>query len=212
MWQDNLMVGYPHPFVERGLNKLYSSTIIEDIAKVDNDGVAYYYFDFNDTAKQHVGSFLRSVIAQLSQGAATLPNVVRKLYDQFHSNSADPGVEILLETLISVIHNHGPYFLLLDALDESERKDVLAILSRIVSRGLSNLHILVTSRKERDIEDVLAPIVTGTHSLSLDTTDVDADISLYVRQCLATDSKLRRWSDPVKAEIETSLTEGAHGM
>ncbi|KAI4125302.1 MAG: hypothetical protein LQ347_005424 [Umbilicaria vellea] len=188
------------------------STVIEDIASVYKNGFAYYYFDFNDRAKQDDNNFLRSIIAQLSRGADIFPDLVQKLYDDFERTQIEPSAEILLDTLLTIILRHGHCFLTLDALDESEREGVLAILSRIGSRGLSNLHILVTSRKERDIEVVLAPIVTSIHSLSLDTTDVDADISLYVRQCLATDPKLRRWSDPVKAEIEASLAEGAHGM
>ena len=174
--------------------------------------MAYYYFDFNDKAKQDANGFLRSVIAQLSRKAETLPDNIQKLHDQFHRDKTEPSLETLCETLVSVIQGHDTCFLVLDALDESEGEDVLAMLSRIASRGLGNLHMLVTSRKERHIEGVLAPIVTGTLSLSLDSTNVDADIGLYVHHCLATVPKLKRWPDPVKREIETSLTEGAHGM
>ena len=123
----------------------------------------------------------------------------------------EPGLETLFEALLSVIQGRDPCFLILDALDESER-DVMAMLSQIVSRGLKNLHILVTSRKESDIESILAPIVTGKLSLSQDGTEVDADIGVYVRHCLVTDSKLKKWSDSVRKDTETSLIDGAHGM
>lgn len=180
--------------------------------------MAYYYFDFNDRAKQNVDNCPRSVIVQLCRGAEKLPDSVQKLYDQFGRHQMEPSLGDLFEALLSVIPGRDPCFIILDALDEferedeSERKDVLAMLSQIVSRGLKNLHILVTSRKESDIESILAPIVTGKLSLSQDSTEVDADIGVWVYHCLVTDFKLKRWSDSVKKEIETSLIDGAHGM
>lgn len=92
-----------------------------------------------------------------------------------------------------------------------ERAKLLVELQKLHARSLSNLHVLVTSRREPDIEEVLTPLLTSP-SMSLEGSEVDSDIQLHLAHQLATDTKLKKWSSELKSEIEDTLKNGANGM
>jgi hypothetical protein len=79
---------------------------------------------------------------------------------------------------------------------------------------LEKLHILVTSRRERDIESSLEDFVDQQHTICLQSKLVDKDIHTYVRQRLSEDKNLKKWQKDheIRQEIETALIDGAHGM
>lgn len=102
----------------------------------------------------------------------------------------------------------------MDALDEcslgSDRKAMLSLLEEISSWSLANVHILVTSRRERDIESVLLELSTAI--ICIQTPGLDADIQSYIVHELATRPRLAKWPPDVKNEIENKLMSGAEGM
>ena len=106
-------------------------------------------------------------------------------------------------------------FIIIDAIDEcpknGERDELLAAISDIQSRSIDTFHILVTSRRESDIEAVLLPMVT-TPAISLQGSHVDLDIQSHISHQLATDPKLKKWSPEIKDEIRHTLATGANGM
>jgi len=96
-------------------------------------------------------------------------------------------------------------------LDEStEREELLKLIQEIVGWKLEKLHILVTSRRESDIEEALEPLVTD--QVCIQSTLVNADIHTHIREQLQKDSKLKKWPTHVQTEIEEVLMEGASGM
>ena len=102
-------------------------------------------------------------------------------------------------------------YLLIDALDEcTDREDLLQIIEELNSWKLDNLHILVTSRRENDIEAAFQPLVMC--QLYIQSALVDADIRVHVLERLSNDLKLKKWPINVQEEIENTLTEGAKGM
>jgi hypothetical protein len=106
-------------------------------------------------------------------------------------------------------------YIVLDALDEcTDRAELMIILERMAGWKLDESHVLVTSRKERDIEISLESIVDTQNIICLQSELVDMDISTYVRQRLSDDKSLSKWQrDPdIRHEIETALMKGAHGM
>jgi hypothetical protein len=79
-------------------------------------------------------------------------------------------------------------YIIFDALDESiDRTELIAILSRIASWKLERSHILVISRKERDIQSLLETIVDAQNIICLQSALVDKNIMIYVRQSLSDD-------------------------
>jgi len=76
--------------------------------------------------------------------------------------------------------------------------------------GSKSLHLLVTSREERDIKDALESLVTS--EICIEDAAVNADIQVYIRERLQNDPKLKKWPSPVQIEIEQALMQGARGM
>ena len=104
-----------------------------------------------------------------------------------------------------------PLYIIVDALDEcSERETLLSLIEEIVDWKLNTLHILATSRKERDIDDCLSSLVSN--EINIQSTLVDADIRIHVHDKLRNDRKLKKWQASAQAEIEAALVGGAHGM
>jgi len=106
-------------------------------------------------------------------------------------------------------------YVLLDALDECIlRADLMDMLETMAGWRLQNLHLLVTSRRERDIEDSLETFVDNQHIICLQSTVVDKDIQQYVRQRLSDDKRLTKWKRDatIMGDIEAALMDGAKGM
>jgi hypothetical protein len=106
-------------------------------------------------------------------------------------------------------------YIVLDALDEcAQRAELMEMFETIVGWKLPNLHLLVTSRRERDIESSLKGFVDLQNSICLQSEVVDKDIQRYVRQRLSDDKRLRKWKKDASmmGQIETVLMSGAKGV
>jgi hypothetical protein len=67
----------------------------------------------------------------------------------------------LMMTLRQILGSFQHTYVIFGALDEcTERDELLRLIDEIVSWKLGSLHILATSRKERDIEDSLTCLVS----------------------------------------------------
>jgi hypothetical protein len=194
---------------------ILSSTVVEHIKAICKGDHQYryifYYFDFSDSKKQEVAGFLRSVLTQLASRDLKTLKEVEKLYDQNDSGKQQPNKMSLLRILLSVLRSPLRTYLIIDALDECfQREEMLRVLSDIYQRCSGEVNILVTSRKEQDIELVLNGL--SSSSIGIQQTVVDADIRTHVKTCLVEDVKLKRWPSAVKKEMEDALVGGAHGM
>ena len=111
--------------------------------------------------------------------------------------------------LFSASFRHA--YIIIDALDEcTERESLLELIQKIVDWKSSTLHILVTSRKEREIEDSL--MLRCQHTMALQDSVISRDIEIHVCEKLQNDPKLKKWPAKVQAEIKEKLTKGACGM
>jgi ankyrin repeat domain-containing protein 50 len=193
----------------------FSSTIIQEtklLVEADPTRVlAYFYFDFRDKEKQNVPSFLHSLIAQISNASPILPDEIKALYYQSKVQKLPSDIQALMRILKSILSNQEQVYIIVDALDEClEREDLLEVLSEIADLKSKKLHILVTSRQERDIVEGLEAIVT--QSFSLGGSKIDKDIAVHVHSQVVGHPKLRKWPDTVKADIEEKLVAKAQGM
>ena len=106
-------------------------------------------------------------------------------------------------------------YIILDALDECEdRHELLTNLEQIISWKNVNLHVLVTSRREIDIEEALTSFSSPRNRISIHGTPLNADIRAYVHERLQLDRKLKRRQKDLnmQREIEDTLMEKADGM
>ena len=122
---------------------------------------------------------------------------------------------MLLNTLRQMMVTLDDTYIILDSLDEcTERSELLTNLKQIISWKDANLHILVTSRRERDIEEALTPLIEPEEPISIQSAVVNADIRVYVQDRLQNDPKLKRWTNTpnVQQEIVSTLMSKADGM
>lgn len=118
-------------------------------------------------------------------------------------------------TLRSVVDESENSFLIIDALDEcvdknGTRREILTFLTELSDWNLPQLHILVTSRKELDIEKSLN-FVEKSSSICIQTHQ-QQDIEKYVKSVLKTDPDFAKWSFEVKQDIQDVLTKNSAGM
>ena len=173
--------------------------------------VTYFYFDFNDTEKQDCGKALRSITTQILAQYPQIPDSLLQLYKDSSVRGEQPRNAALVTSVRRIFEQLGESYIILDALDESkDREELLEWLQQVSNWGLPNLHILVTSRKENDIDETLSSLLTC--QICMQSTLIDADIVSFVRDKLVQDPKLKKWPDKVRAEIEKTLIEGACGM
>ena len=158
---------------------------------------------------------IRSLITQISQQCTKIPRPLDSLFGSCEDGQRQPSVEALLDILRQVCDESPATFIVLEALDEcTDRDELMTIINALAEWRLERLHILVTSRKERDIEASLESIVVKSNMISLRDSIVDQDIQRYVRHRLSVDKSLKKWQkDPeICNEIEVALMNGARGM
>jgi len=158
---------------------------------------------------------VRSLISQLSQQCVKVPATLEALFSSCENGQRQPSLDTLLEVLHQTMQEFPQSYIILDALDEcADRDELMGILERMAKWQLEKLHLLVTSRKEQDIERSLECIVERQNIICLQSKVVDKDIYTYVRQRLSNDKSLRKWQNnpDVRHQIETALMKGAHGM
>ena len=196
---------------------ILSSTIIENVRRtcLHRPGaiLAYFYFNFNESP--HCEAMLRSVLVQLSRSKGDLSQPLTSLYSSCQNGMQQPTMDSLLSALRQTVEASGETFVILDALDECENRDeLLDSFSNIGTWKINNLHLLVISRKEPDIDECLSGFVADDRKMSIQSELVSSDICAFVQDSLQTNRKLRRWQKDldIQREIEATLTDKADGM
>lgn len=202
------------------------STIIQGVMALRDAGLAsmaYFYFDFRDTDKQHCHNLLPSLLVQLSARSDSYCDILSRVHTTHDDGARKPSTSTLIACLkeMLALPGQGPVYIILDALDEctntsgipSARKQVLDLLKDLVGLHLSNLHICVTSRPEIDIRVALEPL--EFHPISIhDQSGQKKDIEDYIRSVVyaESDTAMRRWRDRDKELVIKTLSERADGM
>ena len=225
LWEEYSQVCFPS--VERCPNRNNGSTssvIIRDIKSISNDRstlLAYFYFDFKDTAKQNSHALLSSLLVQLSDQSDILCDILFSLYSAHKLGSEQPTNDSLAQCLedMLAITGQAPIYLIIDALDEcpndsgipSSREKVLRLVKDLVGLHHPNLRLCITSRPEFDIRTTLKPLATQQLSLH-DESGQKQDIIDYVTSIVRLDERMKKWRDDDKTMVIGKLTEKADGM
>ena len=201
-----------------------SSSIIRKIETKRKAGlasIAYYYFDFRDTEKQHLRGLLSSLIFQLSANSDPCYQILSRLYSNHAGGAVEPPEDLLSECLVEMLRvpEQPPMYIIIDALDEcpnisgmpTPREQVLEFLEHLVTSDLPNLHVCATSRPEIDIRNILEPLAPSRMSLH-DERGQKEDISSYINKVVHADQRMRRWRNADKQMVIESLSSKADGM
>ena len=196
-----------------------SSTIITDISEclISKPGrvVIYFYFDFNDASKQTPLDMLCSLAAQLVIRPTSYAGRLDSLFRSCMDGKQRPDTPRLLALMKDIMEGFDEVYVALDALDEcTDWTSLLDILSEIHEWNLNHLHLVVTSRREPDLEKAIESLTESKDRVDIQSDLVNADILAHLEVRLRVDSRLKRWQKrpEVQDEIKAALLTKSDGM
>ncbi|KAH9478134.1 hypothetical protein JR316_0008587 [Psilocybe cubensis] len=188
------------------------SLIIKKLPDANSStGICYFFFDARDgqTDLQLHMNFIRSMIHQLCDFRhGGIPQDLVNLYTK--CGSSQPLDEQLEETLQRILEGFDDVFMAIDALDEcSDRQRTLNWIQKLLTKfhGQTNIHLIITSRRETDISNIF-------HNFRGDHIDLvnseNKDIEQYITQKMKSDN-LRKFDEQHQFEIKQKLLSCADG-
>ncbi|OQO10695.1 hypothetical protein B0A48_03995 [Cryoendolithus antarcticus] len=142
--------------------------------------LAFWFFDFNDSAKQDPSNMLRSLVSQLLNGCAQVPDSLQSLHTTCENLGRSPSTDDLLLVLKHALERLPTPFIVLDALDEcTNRASLFEFIEEMHSWNIAGARVLMTSRKEIDIEEALEDVVPQVAWVGLESNLVDRDIETF---------------------------------
>ena len=201
-----------------------SSAIIQKVDTMRKAGLAlmaYFYFDFKDTEKQHLRGLLSSLVFQLSAESDPCYQILSRFYSDHAGGTREPSEDALTQCLAEMltVPEQPAMYIIIDALDEcpnisgipTAREQVLEFLEHVVNSSYPNVHICVSSRAEIDIRNILEPLAPLRISLH-DESGQKADISSYINAVVRSDQRMRIWRGDDRQLVIDTLTNKADGM
>ena len=190
-----------------------SSSIIDKLPEASESlGIAYFFFDGRDSQKelQLHNKFIRALISQLSD--TQHGGITEKLADLYKrcGEVRQPSDEQLENVLRDILDRFAHAYIMIDALDEcTDRERTLNWAQKLISdtkRKAANLHIVVTSRPERDIDENFTAL--DPHPIDVGEANTN-DIAEYLK--LHMESKFSKYDENTRAKIKTEMEEHAEG-
>jgi hypothetical protein len=137
------------------------------------------------------------------------------LWTSHKEGSRQPSTSSLQGVLQLMLCGVGSVSIVLDALDESEpRSELLAWLKTLAESKQIVCRLLITSRREEDIESALRCWTRAENGIPIQKDEVNEDISAYVKDKVYNGDDLKRWRarPDLQKEIEIKLMDKADGM
>ncbi|KAH6629926.1 hypothetical protein B0J18DRAFT_85657 [Chaetomium sp. MPI-SDFR-AT-0129] len=199
-----------------------SSAIIDKIQSQELGALAYFYFSFAFTSDVRLEQFkytlLTQIIGSLSttpageEGGFPIPRAFRHLYDKYAS-SKHPLSEHTDAVFPEVLPQSGSTYIVVDALDEcpsrEDRRQIVHFLADLSRDPNHNLHIIITSRTEDDIERAMASREILTVPFPADRVNVD--IRNHLLNAMDTVG-YEGWDENLRQTVISYLTEHADGV
>lgn len=154
----------------------------------------------------------RSIITQLSDRCDDkMPTALVDLYNKCDAGRRQPLETQLESTLSRILEVFDSTYIVIDSLDECVTKaDLLRWLRSVASETSANVHLLLTSRPEPDIEYGLAALA-NLQKISIGDQSTMNDISVYLDARLHA-AEMDKWREPEKQQIRRALLDGSGGM
>ena len=188
--------------------------IIDKLPKpTESLGIAYFFFDGRDSDNklQLHNKLIRALISQLSD--ARHGGITEKLAELYKSCGEihQPSDEELQNVLCHILDRFTQVYIMIDALDEcTDREKTLNWVNKLISddanHKASKLHIVVTSRPERDIYNIFS--VLDPHSIDVGEANT-RDIAEYLK--LHMELKFTKYDENTQAKIMSEMKEHAGG-
>ena len=161
--------------------------------------------------KQFSKKAIRSLLFQVTLQQQNRLQVLEQLYQKCRNGQQQPAEDVIRSLLKDAVACTGHKYIILDAMDEcADREDLLTFIHELVNSQQQGLHVMITSRREKDIEEQLDFL--ANYIINIQSAIVDEDIRVYIHDRLTTDRKLKKWPIAVQEEITTAMMEKARGM
>lgn len=136
-----------------------------------------------------------------------------KLFSSYENGQKQPTQISLFDTFRKMMGYFERVQIVIGALDEccKTRSDLLSWMESLSGFEHAGLHLLATSRKEKNIERELERWLHQESRIPIQKAPVNVDIRAYVHERLRNGRGFERWhSDPsVQEEVETELMKKA---
>ncbi|KAI9037716.1 5'-methylthioadenosine/S-adenosylhomocysteine nucleosidase family protein [Aspergillus affinis] len=182
------------------VNYSKASTIIVELTKaLTPSRLLYFYFDFNDNSKQTLNGMIRSLLSQFYDEQIEARGPLDSLFSSCENGRQQPTMERLCVTFLQMLQAVDEIWIVQDALDECKTwkgfqfEGLLSWIKDLVASKPSNIHLLVTSRQEEDVESALMSWAPAKSKFPIQKGDVTNDIRAYVRAQIHIDDRLKRW-------------------
>ncbi|PGH14296.1 hypothetical protein AJ79_03118 [Helicocarpus griseus UAMH5409] len=116
-----------------------------------------------------------------------------------------------MDTLREVVFYNNCTYIVADALDEcTERAQLLTLIQQMFNWKIDTLHLMMASRREKQIEDTLSGFAQTV--FSFESVLVNDDIMFHIQKQMEEEPSFRRLPAKDKLKIEKTLAEKANGM
>ncbi|KAK1633946.1 hypothetical protein BDP81DRAFT_63663 [Colletotrichum phormii] len=173
----------------------------------DSKSIGIYYCCYFGHNQDESAPFLRWILERMCRKAEQVPDQLWRMF----KDGGDPSLSGLLAALETASSYFSSVKIMIDTVDESSpREELLKVLRDLATDfRFSKIQLLVTSREYLDIDKVMRDIST---EVSMRNEYLDADIRLYIETRLATNDKLKDWTEDLRKEALEALCDGAKGM
>jgi NACHT domain len=172
-------------------------------------GIAYLYCNFRRQDEQKADDLLASLLKQLSQERASLPDSVKALYEKHKIKRTRPSFEEISRTFQSVAAIFSKAFIIIDALDECQTTNGCRtrLLTEIfLAQAKSKVNIFATSR--------FIPEVTEKFegSISLEIRASEQDVRRFLDGHMSRLPGFVGRNSELQEEIKTGIVLLVQGM
>lgn len=202
-----------HYYSQGGCSSSVIKDVIDSCELKSSTGYAYFFFDGRNAEAALLAhdKLVRSIIMQLAHRCDGIPAALAEMYYQCDKGSRQPPIALLEDTLIRVLDGFDKVYIIIDALDEcSERKDLVQWIQSLASRVKGKVHMMVTSRPEREISRGLGSL-SNLEDVCISGQQMKPDIRCYLNARLC-QSDADKWREAQKDMIKDTLESGADGM
>lgn len=170
---------------------------------------AYFFFDGRNLEGElsvHE-KFIRSLIQQLWDHLGRMPEALLDIYGTRPSHP-QPSISTLQDTLQIITGDFENVYIVIDALDEcTDRAELLVWVKNMLRWKEGKIHVLLSSRPERDIEDHLAAL-DDLECTCFAGGSENPDILKYIDDIVLAK---KTWTAEIQALVRHVLLEGADG-
>ncbi|KAF8190524.1 hypothetical protein BJ912DRAFT_925653 [Pholiota molesta] len=151
---------------------------------------------------------IRSLISQLWVQCDGIPATLVELYNQHGHGNQQPSTNSLENILYNIINGMHSTYVIIDSLDECiERGETLVWIKGIQTPKISTLHMMVMSRPEPDINEILQTLDERSVDLAEES---ESDIMIYLEQQLL--ALATQWDRETRDFIKLTLAGSADGI